>query len=258
MDILYITYDGLLDPLGQSQIIPYLVALAKEFRFHVVSFEKSSRTMTEVAKLRAQLSTHGISWYPLRYHKRLSVLATLYDVIQGIRVARKIISRTQIKIVHARSYVAALIALPVRYGKKFLFDMRGFWPEERVEGGLWRKESLVFHLAKYFERRFFHAADAVIVLTRAAQAILKQQYHIRIPIWVIPTCVDTMHFSPRPKDRSLIRQFHLEKKFVLAYSGSLGTWYRSSELIDFFQVLCAQSPAHLLLIVNDLLKAKML
>ena len=38
--ILYLTRDGLLEPLGQSQILSYLVPLSKNYNFHIVSFEK--------------------------------------------------------------------------------------------------------------------------------------------------------------------------------------------------------------------------
>ena len=41
---LFITYDGLLDPLGQSQIIPYLKSIAKsEIKIKVISFEKKKK-----------------------------------------------------------------------------------------------------------------------------------------------------------------------------------------------------------------------
>lgn len=39
--VLYISYDGMTDPLGQSQVLPYLVGLSKEgFQFTLVSCEK--------------------------------------------------------------------------------------------------------------------------------------------------------------------------------------------------------------------------
>ena len=38
---LFITYDGLMDPLGKSQIIPYLGSISNSQRtIHVISFEK--------------------------------------------------------------------------------------------------------------------------------------------------------------------------------------------------------------------------
>ena len=39
-NVLYISYDGMTDPLGQSQVLPYLSGLSKEgYSFHLISFE---------------------------------------------------------------------------------------------------------------------------------------------------------------------------------------------------------------------------
>ena len=38
--ILYISYDGMLEPLGQSQVIPYLGMLSKKYKIFLISFEK--------------------------------------------------------------------------------------------------------------------------------------------------------------------------------------------------------------------------
>jgi hypothetical protein len=39
--VLYISYDGMTDPLGQSQVIPYLAGLsAKGYVFTLISCEK--------------------------------------------------------------------------------------------------------------------------------------------------------------------------------------------------------------------------
>lgn len=43
MKILYLTYDGLSDPLGQSQVIPYIVGLSKRgHKIVVLSSEKKA------------------------------------------------------------------------------------------------------------------------------------------------------------------------------------------------------------------------
>ena len=42
--VLYISYDGMTDPLGQSQVLPYVFGLQKRgYEFHVLSFEKMDR-----------------------------------------------------------------------------------------------------------------------------------------------------------------------------------------------------------------------
>ena len=38
--VLYISYDGILEPLCRSQILSYLKALSSEYRIHLISFEK--------------------------------------------------------------------------------------------------------------------------------------------------------------------------------------------------------------------------
>ena len=39
-NILYVTWDGISEPLGISQIISYLEKLSKENKIHIYSFEK--------------------------------------------------------------------------------------------------------------------------------------------------------------------------------------------------------------------------
>ena len=38
---LYLSYDGLTDPLGQSQVLPYLLKLSEDKEIHIISCEKS-------------------------------------------------------------------------------------------------------------------------------------------------------------------------------------------------------------------------
>lgn len=39
--VLCASYDGMLEPLGQSQVVAYLVKLADAYQFHLLSFEKA-------------------------------------------------------------------------------------------------------------------------------------------------------------------------------------------------------------------------
>ena len=68
--ILYISYDGLAEPLGQSQVIPYLKKLSDENEIHVISFEKPSdlKTIERHSALKSDLFCSGINWTSLRYH----------------------------------------------------------------------------------------------------------------------------------------------------------------------------------------------
>ena len=45
--VLYIMYDGLTDPLGQSQVLSYLKHLSKDYSFDVIGYEKASSMAEE-------------------------------------------------------------------------------------------------------------------------------------------------------------------------------------------------------------------
>ena len=111
--ILYISYDGMLEPLGQSQVLAHLERLASDFTVHLVSFEKAEdwNKMHLRSLVSARMRTAGISWHPLRYHKAPSALATAYYIAQGIRVSTALVRRHRLTVIHARSYVPSVMAL---------------------------------------------------------------------------------------------------------------------------------------------------
>ena len=247
--VLYVSYDGMLEPLGQSQVLAYLEKLAPDWRIHLISYEKRAdwADANKRSAVAARIAAAGIRWHPLRYHKRPSAPATAYDVAVGSAKAIALALRHRLTIVHARSYVPALITLAVKRatGARFLFDMRGLWADERIDGGLWPKDGRLYRTAKSLERRFLEAADHVATLTHASEAEIRSFPYLakRQPtISVIPTCADLDRFTihgPRPID-----------PFVLGYVGSVGTWYLLDDMLRFFRHLQAVEPEARLSIVN--------
>jgi glycosyltransferase involved in cell wall biosynthesis len=247
--ILYISYDGMLEPLGQSQVLAYLKKLAPGRRIHLISFEKAADWSDQARRLAIQdrLAAAGIAWHPLRYHKRPSAPATALDIAHGSARAVGLVRKHRLGVVHARSYVAAAMALAAKKltGAAFLFDMRGLWADERVDGGLWPRDGALYRAAKGLERRFLLAADQVVTLTHASEEEIRRFGYLagRVPpIAVIPTCADLDRFTvqgPPPRD-----------PFTLGYVGSVGTWYLLDEMLAFFQHLREQQPDARLLVVN--------
>ena len=79
--VLFVSYNGMLDPLGQTQVLPYLRELAKRgVRFTLLSFERAVAFTAEGAakceELRRGLEAQGIEWHWLRYHQRPSIPAS--------------------------------------------------------------------------------------------------------------------------------------------------------------------------------------
>ena len=64
MDILYITYDGLLEPLGQSQVLAYQERLAKDFDIILLSFEKTADLNNNelLHSMQERISKTSITW----------------------------------------------------------------------------------------------------------------------------------------------------------------------------------------------------
>ena len=250
MSHLYISYDGMLEPLGQSQVLAYQERLAASTTVHLLSFEKPEDWADKATRssVRQRMDAAGIHWHPRGYHKRPSALATAYDILVGISTGLWVILRYRIRIVHARSYVAAVMALVLKRltGAKFVFEMRGFWADERVDGGLWPREGRMFRVAKWFERRFLLAADHVISLTHAAvREMEKFPYlqHGMPPVTVIPTCADLDRFRPK-------KQVDRNNGLVLGYVGSAGTWYQFDAVVACFAALLKLKPDAHFLIVN--------
>ena len=251
--ILYISYDGMLEPLGESQVLAYLKKLAQKYPVYLISFEKPGGWMDEALKrrLREAVENAGIAWYPLHYHKHPSAPATTYDILQGILLSTWIVWRHRVKIVHARSYVASVVALFLKkvFGIKFVFDMRGFWADERVDAELWERSGKVYRVAKWFERKFLLEADWVISLTHAGVAEMRKFAYLqeRMPrVEVIPTCADLGLFHLNDGEKPETN----DGSFTVGWVGAVKGWYLFDEALVFFRELREKVPKAHLRILN--------
>ena len=215
-EVLFISYNGMLDPLGQTQVLPYLRELAKRgVRFTLLSFERAGAfEPAGVAKceaLRSELQTQGIDWHWLRYHQRPSLPATIYDVIAGSLKAGSLVHSKKIEMVHARGHIPATIALALkkRFDIKMIFDLRGLMAEEYVDAGHWREGSVPYRITKRTERLILAETDAIVTLTEKIWPIIREWEGLRgrTPQHeVIPCCVDTARFRFNDEERARRRK----------------------------------------------------
>lgn len=252
MEILYVSYDGMTDPLGQSQVIPYLIGLTKKgHHISIISSEKSANYKKNHSLIKSLLDSNDISWHPVPYSTSNSILLKNVNLKKLKKKAIQICKTGPPDIVHCRSYMSALIGiyLKQKFRLKFIFDMRGFWADERIDGGIWNPKNIIHkQIYKFFKKKeiaFLKNADYTISLTENAKNEILGWQQLRgdtIPIQVIPCCVDLDHFSP--KRIEMEKKLALQKKlginsedFVVSYLGSIGTWYMLSEMLDFFKIL---------------------
>ncbi|HPW66788.1 MAG TPA: glycosyltransferase [Salinivirgaceae bacterium] len=250
--IVYLTYDGLTDSLGQSQIIPYLKGLSKlNNKITIVSAEKNEAFLRKSEEIKSILDQNKIAWIPIKYTKKPPVLSTVNDIYKLSKKLKKIYKNEGFDIVHCRSYITSIVGLKFkkRYGVKFIFDMRGFWADERIDGNIWNLSNPLYRLVyKYFknkEKEFIENADHVVSLTNTAIKTINSDFGVKIlntRYSVIPCCADLDHFQKTDKsktDRDTWRKkLGIEQDtFVLTYLGSLGTWYLTEEMVIFFKIL---------------------
>ncbi len=256
--MLFISYNGMLDPLGQTQVLPYLRELsAKGVNFTLLSFERphafENDGPLECEKLRRQLAEKNIEWHWLHYHQKPSIPATFYDVMMGVQYAGRLVRKNRIEMVHARSHIPAAIALVLkkRFGVKMIFDIRGLMAEEYVDANHWKQDGLPFRLTKTVERRALATADGVVTLTEKIWPILQDWEGLRgrsVVHEVVPCCADLELFRFDSREREKRRkELGLENRFVVVYCGSIDGWYLTEEMTDFFAHMLRRRPdAHLL------------
>lgn len=271
--ILYLSYDGLTDPLGQSQILPYLEGLSeKGHAISIVSFEKPKPfSKLEKAILR-RCSKKNLMWRPLMYTKNPPIVSTLKDLQRLELEVNKLHGEHSFDLIHCRSYLTALVSLKLKRDKgiPFIFDMRGFYADERVDGKIWNLSNPVYKVIyDYFkvkERDFLEEADAVVSLTHEGKREIENWYvekelygggefmynydraiKVQDKISVIPCTCDTGHFDFRriTENKKLWLQavYGIDPSLeYLGYVGSLGTWYMADEMLDLYKVLLQKNP----------------
>ena len=269
MRILYMTYDGLTSLIGQSQVWPYLKGLAAAgHEFDVISFEHEERRKRIGNAVARDVEASAVTWHPCNFRARPPVLAKLLDQREMIRTAERIAACGHIDAVHARSYVAADVALKLkrRFGLPFIFDMRGFWVDERREGGRWRQSNplyrLIYRQWKAKERAFTAGADHIVVLTKAAKSVIEEWDDYRgQPVTVIPCCIDHAAFTlPAPGQRETARaKLGIgDAATVLVYLGSIGTIYLLGDMLRFFSRLKQARPGAKFLFIGWLTREEVL
>lgn len=261
--VLYISYDGMTDQLGQSQVIPYLRELSKTgYSFHILSVEKKERLAERGEMIRSLLAQSGIQWTTLPFSKRPPFLSKLYDQWKLNRTALHIARREKMNLLHCRSYVPAAAGLKVlkRLKTPFLFDMRGFWVDERVDSGLWNLKNplyrFLYKLYKKKEKKYFSSAAHIISLTHKGKEELVSHYNIPAEkISVIPCCTDLDHFDYKKisdgQKNTIREKLNISTNAkVLSYLGSLGGWYMTSEMLDFYLELKKTHPELIFLFIT--------
>lgn len=263
-NILFISYDGMTDPLGQSQVIPYLAGLsAYGYNFTILSCEKPEKFRLYEKNILQLLKSHKIKWVPIRYHKKPPVVSSVYDVVMLLRKAKQLHRVENFDMVHTRAGIPSLVGLWMKksFGLKFMHDIREFYAESRIDAGLWNKRNFFYkQVYNFFQKKEIDEikhCDGIVCLTYAAKRIIKTwaHYSAELPIEVIPCSVDINLFDPdsistetkmRAKQELNIKDGDL----VISYLGSLGGWYLTEEMLSFCEIILDKIPTSKFLFIT--------
>lgn len=240
MRALYISHIGMTEPLGQSQVLPYLRGVAASgVNLRIFSFERAGTERDVIEAQRARMAADGLRWDPLVRSSGHGLAVKLKESsVAVLRTLRAAIAERP-HVIHARSYLPGAVGDVVATaspGTKLLFDCRGMLGDEYVDNGQWTEDRLEYKLLKRFERRVLGRTDGLVVLTRALRAWLDERRLLgpRTNVEVIPCCVDMRRFTPSESARREAREeLGIGDRLALVYSGSLGSWYLEEEMARY-------------------------
>lgn len=227
---LYLTRNGLLEPLGQSQVFAYLRGLSNHYKITVITYEKIEdwADADRLAQAKEMCEAYGIRWLPQQFRPRPKIIAPALSMLRMFWLVWREERSGHADLIHARSYIPAAVALLVSRltGTPFIFDMRALWPEELITAGRLKRGSLLHKVIVAIERSCLKGSGAVVSLTHAAVKYLKSEYPRELKdqrIEIIPTCADLERFD-LTKDKAVGGSVH----------GCIGTvlsgWFRTDWL----------------------------
>ncbi|MBL0145293.1 MAG: glycosyltransferase [Chitinophagaceae bacterium] len=253
------------DPLGQSQVIPYLAGLTKEgYHFVILSCDKPEKYTANKAYVEKLIEPYPIKWVSIPYHKNPPVISSVFDFFKLKQKALQLHNKYKFSMTHTRVGLPQLVALSMKkkLGVKFLNDIRGFWADERVDGGMWDLKNPLYNIVyKFFRKKEDECvtiADYNTCLTYKAKEIMQSWKQVPQPVKVevVPCSVDLDLFNPAKIDVDLKAQLQNElgikaNDFVISYLGSIGGWYLTKEMMQFCKLLLKKKPEAKFLFISN-------
>ena len=258
-NVLYLTQDGITDHIGQAQIAPYILGLARMgHRIHVVSAEKPGRPALD-AKYRRLFDEAGVKWTTVPYANKPPLVSSFVVLWRMYQKAVAVMTAEGQDIIHCRAYLPLELAvrLKKRFGARLLVDFRDFWADVGIEK---KPFKFVYRHLKKREPDYINGADHIVTLTERAAQILMRWYPSAVGgkrenYTVVPCCADFHHFDERHVDRSAVerhrRDLDLGQSTVLLYLGSIAHDYLLPEMMQLFKALLGLRPEAKFLFVSN-------
>jgi glycosyltransferase involved in cell wall biosynthesis len=261
--VLYLNYTSILTQgiLLSQVVIPLKKLAARGYRIVLVSGERSEdlRKRKEREALHNELVSAGVEliffrktlppYLRMNVKKRPSPLVNgicfIYDFIRFFFMTGWWLLSRRCGILHARSYVPALVGLFYRvfFRVIFIFDPRGILPEELRLARGWSERNWRYRIWKTLEKIILKRADYVFALSRPFRQHLKEIVP-RKDILLTPCCIDPQRFTYDESRRTAMRsKLGFGNRFILVYSIGCFVPYQVLErAIQVFSILQKDKP----------------
>jgi glycosyltransferase involved in cell wall biosynthesis len=260
-ELLYLTQDGLLEPLMHSQVVRVVERLAAlGWRYRIISLEKE-RDLADgarVRRLRQRLEQAGVAWEYVAFDWGQSSRAAANNLGFLTQRALELAQSGRIRGIHARAYVPAVAALAAWNATRipWIFDARGYWIDERLEEGRWFTTPLRRAVARGLEHQLFSTASGVVTLTELQARDVEARFKPLVPrpVRCITTLADFDDFVRRPlaELRSVPTEAvdRLRHQRVVAIVGSINRSYLVDETLDLARRTLERGPGMHLLVLS--------
>jgi len=258
--LLYVTLieDPINNGIQNSQVVSVLKGIAK-VGYRVALFTAPSKKLfsnhaaEKIKEHRVKIDDAGIKFYctpiPVLTNASLRFYLIPWLILFTLPPVLFAVWKQKAEVIHCRSYPASLIGMLVKMltGKKFIFDMRGVYPEEgEFLFPNWNREGLNFKTWKWIEKRMLISADHVVVVSDYFKFHVLKEYpalakSIDKKISVILCGVSPESIAQgEPKKKSLHKHNHIR----LVYSGTLDGWTSPELLAETYRQILKNNTKH--------------
>jgi len=248
----------------RSQVIKTLMTIKEtspNLNITLVSFVKIHhyiKYFDRKKQLKIELSSLGIRFIqiPIIY---LSGYTYIYlwllplFLVQTIPIMLIITFFTRAKIIHSRSYPASLVGLFIKklLGVKLIFDMRGIYVDEGLLQNVFKPKSKDEKLWRNLETQLIQNADVVIGVSPSFKTFFRGRLDDG-KFFVVPCSVDqTEFYFDESESLTKRKELNLLNRFIIVFSGSLGTWLSIESIISIFKRIKAIKENAFLLILTQ-------
>ncbi len=250
--VIFISFDGILDNLGKSQITSYLFKLNNYYKITLVSLENKNKTKEEFINIKRKYTNLNIDWIKLNFSK-IPILGFFINFSKIFFIILFLIVFKKIKYFHCRSLMPSIICyyLNLFFKIQYLFDMRGFWIDEKSDRKNLSKNNISYKYIKYLENKILQNSSQIISLTNQAKGIIQIKNRIdKEKIHVIPTCADMEKFHRNKK-------LNNKNDLIFCYLGTIDGAYDLEIVLNYFNKLNQEyNNSYLKILTNQQFKLK--